>query len=186
MKKIQIGVIGPETKNMLEKDKEKFLSFSFEIGKKLAQKGAITVTGGCTGIAEYASKGAYENGGITLATPGPDRGMSVPYTTVEVCTPINVGDFVFAGTLSSDVLIVFPGDAGTLAEIAIAFRYKKPLILIEGISDGILEKLFSKVDSNYPQYVSRTPEEAVNLAIKIAQEKLNKDINTNKGEFKWK
>ena len=175
MRKLQIGVIGPEEKNILEKDRERFLSLSFEIGKELALAGAITVTGGCTGIAEYSSKGAYTNGGITVATPGPDRLMSVPYTTVEVCTPINVGDFVFAGTLSSDVLIVFPGDAGTLAEIAIAYRYRKPLILLKGISEGILEELFSVVSSDYPQYVVSDAKGAVSLAIKLAQAKINKD-----------
>jgi uncharacterized protein (TIGR00725 family) len=175
MRRIQIGVIGPEEKNILERDREKFLSLSFEIGKNLAKAGVITVTGGCTGIAEYVSRGAYTNGGITVATPGPDRLMSVPYTTVEICTPINVGDFVFAGTLTSDVLIVFPGDAGTLAEIAIAYRYKKPLILLKGISEGILEELFNVVSLDYPQYVVSGANEAVSLAITLAQAKLNKD-----------
>ena len=175
MRKIQIGVIGPEEKNILEKDMDKFLSLSFEIGKKLAEAEVITVTGGCTGIAEYVSKGAYTNGGITVATPGPDRLMSVPYTTVEICTSINVGDFVFAGTLTSDVLIVFPGDAGTLAEIAIAYRYCKPFVLLKGISDGILEQLFGSVPKDYPQYVVENSEQAVAMAIKLAQAKLNKD-----------
>jgi len=174
MRKLQIGIIGPEEMNLPEEKKELFFSFSYSLGQKLAQEGAVLVTGGCSGVAEAASRGAFESGGITLATPGPERGSSVDFTTVEVCTPINVGDYLFAGILSSDVIIVFPGDAGTLAELAIAYRYKIPLILIKGISDGILEKLFFKVDSKYPQYLVETADEAVELSLRLAQEKLNK------------
>src|SRR3989338_5295495 len=144
-RKLQIGIIGPEEKNLRAETREKFLSTAFELGKKIAEADAILITGGCSGIAEAASKGAVSVGGITVGTPGTERGSSVPSTTVEICTPINVGDFLFAGTLSSDVLIVFPGDAGTLAELAIAYRYKKPLIFLQGISEGLLEKLFWNV-----------------------------------------
>ena len=144
MRKLQIGIIGPEEKNIKLELRKRFLSLAFELGEKLAQAGAILITGGCSGVAEAASNGAFSKNGITVATPGPQRGSSIESTTIEICTPVNVGDYLFAGILSSDVIIVFPGDAGTLAELAIAYRYRKPLILLEEISSGILEKLFEK------------------------------------------
>ncbi|MBI4147146.1 TIGR00725 family protein [Candidatus Woesearchaeota archaeon] len=174
MRIAQVGIIGPEEKNMGKDFKERFLSLSFEIGKKIAERGGILITGGCSGIAEAACRGAQEVGGITVGTPGPERGSSVSSVVVEICTPINVGDYLFAGTLSSDVIIVFPGDAGTLAEIAIAYRYGKPLVLLQGVSDGLLERLFCKVQENYPQYVVKDADEAVTVAMRIAEEKLNK------------
>ena len=174
MRIAQIGIIGPEEKNMKKDFKERFLYLSFEIGKKIAERGGILITGGCSGIAEAACRGAQEAGGITVGTPGPGRGSSVPSVTVEICTPINIGDYLFAGTLSSDVIIVFPGDAGTLAEIAIAYRYQKPMVLIRGVSGGLLEQLFYKVPDNYPQYVVKDADEAVTVAMRIAEEKLNK------------
>jgi uncharacterized protein (TIGR00725 family) len=184
--KIQIGIIGPETKNMIEEQREIFLPLAFQIGKELSKRGATLITGGCSGIAEAACKGASLVGGITVGTPGPKRGSSVAGVNVEICTPIDVGDYLFAGTLSSDVIIVFPGDAGTLAELAIAYRYKKPLILIKGISDGILEKLFSKVDSDYPQYIAEDVFSIVDTAMRIAEENFNKEQDNNKGELKCK
>lgn len=173
MRKIQIGVIGPEEKNLKEQFCDKYLELAYALGKELAKRGAVLVTGGCTGIAEAASKGAVDAGGITVGTPGPERGSSPFSTQIEICTPINVGDYLFAGILSSDVIIVFPGDAGTVAELAIAFRYRKPLILLENIGEGILEKFFERVEG-YPQYIVKTAQEASELAIKIAHEKLNK------------
>ena len=172
MRKIQIGIIGPEEQNIPAEKRELFLSSAYTIGKRLAENDVIVFTGGCSGIAEYSSRGAFEAGGITVATPGPERGTSVKSTTIEICTSINVGDFVFAGTLSSDVLIVFPGDAGTIAELAIAYRYRKPLVLIKSISEGILENIFEKI-SDYPVFVAADAEEAVNKSLEIAREKLN-------------
>jgi uncharacterized protein (TIGR00725 family) len=168
---IQIGIIGPEEKNIPLEKREEFLSSAFQIGKNLATAGAIVVSGGCRGIAEAASKGATSVGGITVGTPGPERGSSVDGITVEICTPIGVGDFVFAGTLSSDVIVVCPGDAGTVAELAIAFRYRKPLIFIEGIYDNDLN--IFEGSENYPKYVAKV-ENVASLAIRLAQ-KVNKD-----------
>ncbi|MEK6845697.1 MAG: hypothetical protein AABY26_02970, partial [Nanoarchaeota archaeon] len=170
MRKIQIGIIGPEEQNIPAEKRELFLSLAYAIGKRLAENGAVVVTGGCSGIAEYSSRGAFEAGGVTVATPGPERGTSVSSTTIEICTPINVGDFVFAGTLSSDVLIVFPGDAGTIAELAIAYRYRRPLVLLKDVSEDILEGIF-EVIPDYPVFVVADAEEAVNKALQIAQEK---------------
>jgi hypothetical protein len=47
--------------------------------------------------------------------------------------------------------------------------------LLKGISDGILEQLFGSVPKDYPQYVVENSEQAVAMAIKLAQAKLNKD-----------
>lgn len=174
MRKIQIGVIGPEEKNIPPEKKEQFLSLASEIGKKIARQGAILITGGCSGIVESACNSAVAEGGITVGTPGPRRGSSVSSVIVEICTPIDIGDYLFAGILSSDVIIVFPGDAGTLAEIAIAYRYRKPLIFLQGISEGLLQQLFWNVSQDYPQYTVSSGSEAVKLALQLAEEKLNK------------
>lgn len=179
MRKIQIGIIGPEEKNICL-DKDSFLKQAYELGKKLAEKNAIIITGGCTGVAESASKGAFDAGGITIGTPGPERGSSVESTTIEICTPINVGDFIFAGTLSSDVLIVFPGDAGTIAELAIAYRYRKPLLVLRCFEKEILKQMNWNKMEDYPLYVADSVDDLVLLAIRIAQEKLNK-LNQNIG-----
>ena len=172
--KIQIGVIGPEEKNIPQVLKNKFLETAREIGKIIAEKDVILITGGCSGVAEACAKEVYEKGGITVGTPGRMRGASIPYTTVEICTPIDIGDYIFAGVLSCDAIIVFPGDAGTLAELAIAYRYKKPLIFIKGFGETLLNDLFVSLTEDYPKFVVKDANEAVKLAIRLGKEKLVK------------
>jgi len=170
-KKIQIGIIGPEAKN-LPQDKvlsDDILAMAEKIGVGIAENGAILITGGCSGVVEATCKGAYNIGGIVVGTPGRDRGTAVPYVTVEICTPIDIGDYVFAGVLSCDVIIVIPGDAGTLAELAIAYRNRKPLISIRKFGGDILRTLkFNKL-KDYPYYIVDSAEEAVELAMKLAK-----------------
>ena len=169
--KIQIGVIGPEERNISSELKKKFLETAEEIGRIIAKNNAILITGGCSGVAEACAKGAYENNGITVGTPGRNRRTSNAYTTVEICTPIDIGDYLFAGVLSCDAIIVFPGDAGTLAELAIAYRNKKPLIFIEGFEENLLDRLFTHISKDYPKFIAKNPEEAVKLALKFGNKK---------------
>jgi predicted Rossmann-fold nucleotide-binding protein len=55
-----VGVIGER-----EASRENYL-LALSLGKELAQKGAILITGGLGGVMEAASRGAKEEGGITL------------------------------------------------------------------------------------------------------------------------
>ncbi len=166
---IQIGIIGPEEKNIPGKREEVILKLSEEIGRLVAEEKAILITGGCSGVVEAACRGAYQVGGIVVGTPGRTRGMAIPWTTVEICTPIDIGDYIFAGILSSDVIIVIPGDAGTLGELAIAYRYRKPLIFIKGFGEDFLAVLQLEGWEKYPYYVVQSAGEAVELAVKIAR-----------------
>lgn len=133
----QIGVIGPSQGN-LPKDliiAQKMLTQAEEVGRLIAEANCILITGGQDGVMEAACKGAKAAGGITVGTPGRSRNQCNPYVDVEICTPIDVGDYLFAGVLSCDSLIVFPGGAGTIAELAIAYRYQKPMIIMKGYDD---------------------------------------------------
>lgn len=168
----QIGIIGPEEKNM-KKNKNRMLTMAKEIGKLVAVNKAVLITGGCSGVAQAACKGAQEQKGITVGTPGRTRGTSIFPVTVEICTPIDIGDYLFAGILSSDCIIVFPGDAGTLAELAIAYRYKKPLVFIKGFGEDLPKKLFGSFENKYPLFVVNDAEEAVNTALSVAKSYLN-------------
>lgn len=172
-RKIQIGIIGPENKN-LPKDKQKraeILRTAGIIGRMTTKSGAILITGGCSGVVEESCRAAYRAGGIVVGTPGPERGTANPWVNVEICTPINVGDFIFAGILSCDAIIVLPGDAGTLAELSIAYRYKKPLIFIKGFGENLLNELKLEGREDYPYYVANSPEASVDLAIKVGKKR---------------
>ena len=167
----QIGIIGPETKNIQQEIRENMLKDAATIGKLLA-KNAILITGGGTGVAQSASKAAFEAGGITVGTPGRKRGSATEGTMIEICTPIEIGDYLFAGTLSCDCIITFPGDAGTLAELAIAYRNKIPLVFLKEYGGNLLPALFRNVPLTYPVSVANDAAEAAQIALEIASERV--------------
>lgn len=168
-KKYQIGIIGPEEINLPEdkQERNKMLDVARKVGETAAKNNMVLITGGCSGVVEAACQAAYNAGGIIVGTPGRERGSSNQWVNIEICTPIDVGDFLFAGILSCDAIIVLPGDAGTLAELAIAYRYKKPLIFIKGFGEDILSSLKLRGSKNFPRYVVKNAEEAVKKALRL-------------------
>lgn len=175
-KKLQIGVMGPAVSEYPRDRKIQNIvrTFALEIGRLLAKRGVVVFTGGMDGVMELASKGAKMEGGVTVGTPGRTRGISNKFIDIEVLTPIDVGDFIFAGILSCDAIITIPGGAGTLAETCIAYRNKKPNVVIEGINPD-----YDKFINNYLDeskqiviYGAKTPVEAVKKAVELARKTL--------------
>lgn len=176
-RRLQIGVIGP-SKGSYPKSKrlEKRIEEAAErIGELVAKSGAILLTGGCDGVMEAASRGAKKYGGITIGTPGRDRFSSNSYVDVEILTPIEIGDFIFAGILSSDALIAIGDSAGTDAELTIAYKHKKPIVILRGFSRKYDEKVGKYLDNRRCIKIRGrdAPEDAIKLAIKEARKYLS-------------
>lgn len=170
---LQIGVIGGSSGSLPEdKDsRNKILSAAEHVGRSLALYGVVLLTGGTDGVMEAASKGAFEAGGITIGTPGRNRGKCNPFVSVEICTPIDVGDYLFI-LGSVDSLIVFPGGAGTLAEIALAYRMKIPMVIFTGLGGEWDKYVGHTLDSSLGKLRFRghsSANEVVLLAIKLAK-----------------
>jgi hypothetical protein len=167
---IQIGILGPSLNNLPNNlmMKNKMLKAANLVGSLLAEKHIILFTGGADGVMEAASKGSFLAGGITVGTPGRKRASSNSYTKVEICTPIDVGDFLFSGINSCDSLIVFPGGAGTLAEVGLAYRYKIPMIIMIGYNkwyDNLVGKRLDRSKNKLRFFGSKNPKSAVEMAI---------------------
>ena len=98
-----------------------------DVGRLLAEAGAVVVTGGLGGVMEAASKGAREAGGTTLGIlPGSDRRDANPWVTVAV--PTGMGEARNALVVrAADGLIAVGGEWGTLSEIALARTAGKPV-----------------------------------------------------------
>ncbi len=121
-KKIRIGVIGGSSP-----DKESRQQ-AFRVGQLVAEKGAILVCGGLSGVMEAASRGAKEAGGFTI---GILPGNSVDDANVSIDIPIATGMGYSRNSLvamNSDVLIAIDGQYGTLSEIAFGCIYGKKVI----------------------------------------------------------
>jgi len=89
-----------------------------EVGRRLAQRGCVVVTGGRRGVAEAASRGAVLAGGTTVGIlPGTRRAEANPYVTVAV--PTGLGETRNAlVVMDADAVIALPGAYGTLSEVA--------------------------------------------------------------------
>jgi uncharacterized protein (TIGR00725 family) len=99
-----------------------------EVGRLLAQAGAVVVCGGGGGAMEAVCRGAKEAGGTTIGIlPGSDRHAANPYVDAVVATGIGEArNSIVART--ADVVIAVAGAYGTLSEIALALRAGKTVV----------------------------------------------------------
>lgn len=135
MKKLQVAVIGsagPEEYNY-DKPTVAMYNAAEAIGRLLAQKDCIVVNGGKGGIMEAVCRGAKSAGGLTVAEiSGNGRKEGNSYVDIEIVTT----DIGYRGPSlligMSDAVISLGGGAGTLQELAVAYRMKKPVVLCTG------------------------------------------------------
>ena len=116
MKKIQIGVVGNNHDDSLPLQ-SKTMDIAYDVGREIAKRSAVLICGGLGGVMEYASKGAKDNGGLTVGI-GDSRDFIVSY--------------------SSDGIISVGGGVGTLIELCVGYMARKIMVSIEksgGVSD---------------------------------------------------
>lgn len=123
-----------------------------EVGRLIAEHGAMLVCGGLGGVMEAAAKGAKSAGGTTVGIlPQPYRHDANPYIDVPVATGFGEGRNVFI-VRTADALIAIGGEYGTLSEIAIALKTGKAVIGLNTWDIKGIQK-------------AATPEEAVAMAL---------------------
>jgi uncharacterized protein (TIGR00725 family) len=99
-----------------------------EVGRLIAEGGALLVCGGLGGVMEAACRGARAAGGTTVGLlPGVDRSEANQHVAVAV--PTGLGEARNALVVrAADAVIAIGGGYGTLSEIALALRAGKPVI----------------------------------------------------------
>ena len=100
-----------------------------EVGKLLAEAGAVVVNGGLDqGVMAAASQGASEAGGTVVGVlPGENRMGANPHLSVAVATGLGQARNAVIVT-AADSVIAIGGGWGTLSEIALARRLGRPVI----------------------------------------------------------
>lgn len=129
-----------------------------EVGRLLAEAGAVLVCGGLGGVMEAAARGARAAGGRTVGIlPGESRSEANPFVEVAVATGIGHARNL-AVAASGDAVIAVGGEWGTASEVALARKLGRPVVVvgpgprIEG--EGIVR--------------ARDAREAVELALRLA------------------
>ena len=99
-----------------------------EVGRGIAERGAILITGGMGGVMEAASRGAKDAGGLVVGIlPGSEASEANPWVDVPIVTGMShARNTIIART--AQALIAVDGSYGTLSEIAFALIFSKPVI----------------------------------------------------------
>jgi len=123
-----------------------------EVGRLLAERGAVVICGGFGGVMEAASRGATEAGGTVVGIlPGTDRGDANEHLTVALATGLGQARNAVIVT-SAESVIAIGGGWGTLSEIGLARRLGRRG---RGLDTWVVEGLET----------AATPAEAVELAL---------------------
>src|SRR3954471_11657782 len=103
-----------------------------EVGRGLADAGAIVGCGGLGGVMEAACRGAKAGGGTTVGIlPGASREDANQY--VDVAIPTGLGELRNGLVVrAADALVAVGGEFGTLSEIALALKARKPVVALGG------------------------------------------------------
>ncbi|KAF0183093.1 MAG: hypothetical protein FD164_822 [Nitrospirae bacterium] len=104
------------------------MALAEDVGRLIAENGALLVCGGLGGVMEAAAKGAKSAGGTTVGIlPQPYRHDANAYIDVPIATGFGEGRNVFI-VRTADALIAIGGEYGTLSEIAFALKSGKPVV----------------------------------------------------------
>jgi hypothetical protein len=126
---------------------------AYNVGKGIAEQGAVLLCGGRTGVMEAACKGAAEAGGLTIGIlPGNDKSDANPWVQVALPTGIGLARNAII-TRACDAAIAIGGKYGTLSEIAYCLQMNKPVCGLNSWLDV----------ADFPQFA--TSEEAVKFAL---------------------
>lgn len=107
------------------------LDHAAEVGRLLAQAGAVVLTGGHHGVMAAAARGATGAGGVAIGLlPGLDRSEGSSAHTHLL--PTGLGE-LRNGLLvrAADAVVAVGCSWGTLSEIALARRTGVPLVLLD-------------------------------------------------------
>jgi uncharacterized protein (TIGR00725 family) len=154
LKTIIIGVMGGGSVS------EEVQKTAYHLGSLIASQGWILLNGGRNcGIMEASARGAMNNGGLTVGIlPDSDYEHVSEYIGIPILTGMgNARNCI--NILSSHFIIACPGGAGTLSEIALAIKNRKPLILLNFDSRDLIDKY----KNNDTLFFADTPEQTIEI-----------------------
>lgn len=143
---MKVGVMGSASGDILRD----YLEKAFELGRAVARRGCVLVTGACPGLPLAAAGGAKHESGFVV---GISPGLSLDEHLFKYRSPAEWHDvLIFTGSglmerevvniRSSDIVVIVGGGSGTLGELAIAYDEGKLIGVLTGtggISDMVAD-----------------------------------------------
>ena len=126
MGRVLVGIMGPGGGASAETS-----AAARELGRLIALEGWALLTGGrASGVMEAASRGAKEAGGLTVGLlPGEDASQASEFVEVAIATGLGQARNNL-NVLSSRAVVACGMGAGTAAEVALAIKAGKPVVLL--------------------------------------------------------
>jgi hypothetical protein len=139
MRHTQILVIGYNA----DKCTKRAYYIAYRVGREIAERKAVLITGGLGGVMEAACKGVADAGGLSVGIiPFDEFSKANRYCKIVICTGMGyVRNYITA--YSADGTIIIGGGVGTLIEAGVAYMKKKPIVAIVG-SGGIADSYAGK------------------------------------------
>lgn len=122
---------------------DNLLSATYQIAYTASKKGHIIISGGGTGIPNFAIRGALDANGLCVAFSNEGHYETTPeLATFRVATEMGWDGRSVLAVKSSDLLVVVGGCNGTLNEITLAYLNNIPVWILRDSSEMIcrLEK----------------------------------------------
>src|SRR5260221_8103161 len=130
-----ITVIGKAARDPNDPVPPQAIAAAEEVGRLLAEWGAVVVSGGLSGVMEAVSRGAKSANGLVVGIlPGFDKRDANPFVDIALTT----GMGWMRNTLTvraADAVIMISGGIGTLNELTVAYE-DKPTVILEGTGGG--------------------------------------------------
>jgi uncharacterized protein (TIGR00725 family) len=134
-----------------------------QVGRRLAEAGAVVVCGGRGGVMESVARGAAEAGGDVIGIlPGSSPDEANPYCTHLVASGIGHARNL-AVVSSGEAVIAVGGEWGTLSEIGFARALGRTVVALR--SWGLTGR--DRMEGAPGIVSAETPEEAVTAALEV-------------------
>ncbi|MEN9649252.1 MAG: hypothetical protein RL094_219 [Candidatus Parcubacteria bacterium] len=191
--KHKIGVSGAAEMGFLG---ESAYETAKELGRIIADAGAVTVTGATTGFPLWVAMGAKQAKGVSVGfSPASSEREHVqvyklPLDYMDYITYTGFGytgrDLLF--TRSSDAIIIGPGRIGTIHEFTIAYEDQKPIGVLQGTggkweTDQVIKLIMEKSHRvNNKVIFDEDPKRLVARLIEMIDEDRTKHLNVYKND----
>lgn len=151
-----VGIMGPG-EGATPEDNE----LAFDLGKAVAEKGWVVLTGGRSfGVMDAAMKGARESNGLTIGVLPNDNGVNASdHAEIKILTGMGSARNA-VNVLSSHILVVVGMAAGTASEVALALKSNKKVILLN--QDEITIRFFKNIGT-YKVMIAASIEETIRM-----------------------
>jgi len=146
--RLKVGVMGAASNALAGADISRLESIAEELGRVLATRELVTVTGATTGLPHMVSRAARKHGGLTIGiSPAMNERehrerfrLPVDDTDVIIYTGFGLKGRNVVNIRSSDIVIIFGGEMGTLNEFTIAYDEGKIIGILTG-SGGVADHI---------------------------------------------